>query len=326
MATGDEQANGTNGFASEDDRGTVNCVVSNAPEDDGCRIQKGSRRSRIESVKVRKNREEDTEVAKAVASNHSRPPLKDKTNHCIASPVGNGHDSADDSDSLQSTPGFEGVDDGDDDDYDDDNYDYDCVGSPPLKDGSAANDADVHVWSRADNFKQDRPNYMEARRKCDFSSIESVNHWFPPYINKGKFNCPISLMNAADTRKGKSLVVRYWRKLSTKQQSEKWDGILLAQQQKQKEPSAHKSRQSTEVNTTSSVQPPRKKRRTLADDRDESEDDGAWERVLTSNERAEQRRRKKNEAAREKTQQRKQQQQEQEQQEQQQQPAVRTKY
>jgi len=237
MATGDEQANGTTGFASEDDQGTVDCVVSNAPEDDGCRIQKGFRRSRIESVKVRKNREEDTEVAKAVvASNHSRPPLKDKANHCIASPVGNGYDSADDSDSLPSTPGFECVDDGDDDDYDDDDYDNDCGGSPPLKDGSAANDADVHVWSRADNFKQkqDRPHYMD-------SSIQSVNHWFPPYTNKGKFNCPISLINAADTRKGKSLVVRDWRKLSTKQQSEKWDGILLAQRQKQKKPSARKS-------------------------------------------------------------------------------------
>ena len=115
METGDAQSNGTTGFASSAYRNSVVGVVINAPEDDGCRTQKGT-----------------------VVSNHSRPPLKDTTNQ-IASPVRNGYDSgADDSDSLPSScgatsPGF--VDRGDDDEKDvDDDGD----------DGEDDNDNDEH--------------------------------------------------------------------------------------------------------------------------------------------------------------------------------------
>jgi hypothetical protein len=303
---------------SSSDGGSVDWVVTNASEDDRGHIQKGSQRLSTEMVKVRGNREREAEEAKAVASNHSRHPLKDNTNLQIAPPVGNGYDSADDSDSRPSSCGAERSEVVDDDDNDGDDCEYGDDGSVSDVPSNAAR-ADVHARSRADNFKQDRPNYMEARERCDFSSIESVNLWFPPYSSRGAFNCPLSLINALDTRKGKSLVVRDWRKLSTKQQLEKWDSILLAQQQqKQKQPSTRKSRRSLDVDTVSVQQPPRKKRRTLADDRNESEDDGAWERVITSKYRAIQRRNRKNEKARGKTQQRKQQQQ-------QQQPTVRMK-
>ena len=318
MPTDDEQSNGAAGFASSDVKEFLVGVVTDASEDDGCHIQNRPRRSRTKSVKIRENREAEAEASKAVASNHSRPALKDTTNLQIAPSVRIGYSSADDSNSLPSSCGAtspDSSDGGDDDDddcgYNDDDGSVSEAPSPPsLNDSGAATATDACVRSRVDNIhiNQQRPNYLLAREKCNFSSIEDVNKWFPPYSSRGAFNCPQSLINAVDTRKGKSLVVGDWRKLSTKQQQKKWDSILLAQQQ-QKQPSARKVRRASDVDTVSVQQPPRRKRRTLADDMNESEDDGAWERVLTSNDRAAQRRNKKNERAREKTQQRKQQQQ-----------------
>jgi hypothetical protein len=319
MPTDDEQSNGAADFASSNVKEILVGGVTDASEDDGCHIQNRPRRSRTKSVKIRENREAEAEASKAVASNHSRPPLKDTTNLQIAPSVRIGYSSADDSNSLPSSCGATSPDssDGDDDDDDDDCGYNDDDGSvseapspPSLNDSGAATATDACVRSRVDNIhtNQHRPNYLEATERCDFSSIEDVNKWFPPYSSRGAFNCPQSLINAADTRKGKSLVVRDWRKLSMKQQSAKWDSILLAQQ-KQKQPSARKVRRASDVDTTSVQEQQRRKRRTLADDMNESEDERAWERVLTSNDRAAQRRNKKNERAREKTQQRKQQQQ-----------------
>lgn len=103
--------------------------------------------------------------------------------------------------------------------------------------------------SRAENFNHDQLHYMEARERCDNSSIESVNLWYPPCNNKGTFNCPLSLINKANTRKVKSLVVRYWCKLSAKQHGNKWDDMLLTQQQK-KQFLLPKLWQSLDVNAT----------------------------------------------------------------------------
>ena len=77
-------------------------MVTDASEDDGCRIQKGSQCSRIKSVKVRGNGDEAAEGAMQFSKSLQ------------ASSCDNSLDSADGSDSLR-CEGF--VDCGDGDDY-----------------------------------------------------------------------------------------------------------------------------------------------------------------------------------------------------------------
>ena len=169
----DEQSNGAAGFASSNVKEILVGGVTNALEDNGCHIQNRSRRSRTESVKVRENREVEAEASKAVASTHSRPPLKDTTNLHIAPSVGNGYNSADDSNSLPSSCGATSPDSSDDDndcgyDVDDDSV-SDTPLPPSLNDSDAAKAADACVRLRVDNIhiNQQRPNYLLAREKCD---------------------------------------------------------------------------------------------------------------------------------------------------------------
>ena len=173
----DEQSNGAAGFASSNVKEILVGGVTTALEDNGCHIQNRSRRSRTESVKVQENREVEAEASKAVTSTHSRPPLKDMTNLQIAPSVGNGYNSADDSNSLPSSCGATSPDSSDDDNDNDGDCGYDVDDSvsdtpspPSLNDSDAAKAADACVRLRVDNIhiNQQRPNYLSlAREKCD---------------------------------------------------------------------------------------------------------------------------------------------------------------
>ena len=128
----------------------------------------------------------------------------------------------------------------------------------------------------ADRLK--RADREEASRRCIFSDHESINEHYPTYVGKGTYNCPLSLINRAATKKGKVRTILDWRMLSPKQQREKLDALFDNQ------PHVLRVRES-EV----SVQPrAHKKRRTLADDRDLAEFGGnksEWEKVLEAQER-----------------------------------------
>ena len=60
---------------------------------------------------------------------------------------------------------------------------------------------------------------------------------YPNYVGKGTYNCPLSLINHAATKKGKARVILNWRMLSPKQQREKLDAsydnqpLVLLQEQ-----------------------------------------------------------------------------------------------
>ena len=54
--------------------------------------------------------------------------------------------------------------------------------------------------NRADRLK--RADREEALRRCIFSYHESINKYFPIYFGKGTYNCPLSLINCAATKKG----------------------------------------------------------------------------------------------------------------------------
>ncbi len=75
----------------------------------------------------------------------------------------------------------------------------------------------------ADRLK--RANQEEALRRCDFSDPESINEHYPAYVGKGTFNCPLSWINAATTKRGKARIIFDWRMLTLKQQKEKLDAI-----------------------------------------------------------------------------------------------------
>ena len=109
-----------------------------------------------------------------------------------------------------------------------------------------------------------RADREEALRRCIFSDHESINQYSPIYVGKGTYNCPLSLINCAATKKGKVRTILDWLMLSPKQQREKLDALFDNQ------PHVLRVRES-EV----SVQPrAHKKRRTLADDRDLGEFSG----------------------------------------------------
>ncbi len=109
-----------------------------------------------------------------------------------------------------------------------------------------------------------RADREEALRRCIFSDHESINQYSPIYVGKGTYNCPLSLINCAATKKGKVRTILDWLMLSPKQQREKLDALFDNQ------PHVLRVRES-EI----SVQPrAHKKRRTLADDRDLGEFSG----------------------------------------------------
>jgi hypothetical protein len=54
---------------------------------------------------------------------------------------------------------------------------------------------------------------------------ESINKHYPTYVGKGTFNCPLSWINAAATKREKARIILNWRMLNPKQQKEKLDAI-----------------------------------------------------------------------------------------------------
>ena len=284
METGDEQAGDVAGFGNENSRGI------DRRQDDISSAQRQPGRSRAPSLKVRENRVAEVEAQAIAVERSRRAPLKDKTN--LLSPIQDDESSTSSSPSAQTpttTPRSLN------------NSDSISTASPLL------NNDDVHAPSKADRFNQaHRPDACEARTKCDFTSIESVNHWFPPYSGKGSFNVPFSLIGQATDPKRRATIVREWRMLTTKQQEKKWDDILAKQQKKNQR--SHNPRQMSIANSPNGcdeTQQPRysKRRRTLEDDKNESEDDDAWNRIFTSIDREFERKERRNKKGREKTQQ-----------------------
>lgn len=130
----------------------------------------------------------------------------------------------------------------------------------------------------ADRLK--RADREEASRRCIFSHHESINEHYPTYVGKGTYNCPLSLINRAATKKGKVRTILDWRMLSPKQQREKLDALYDNQPLVLRERSGE---------SDVSEQPrAHKKRRTLAEDRDLVEfggNESEWEKVLEAQER-----------------------------------------
>jgi hypothetical protein len=286
MERGDKQAEDSCGFVTENSRGI------DRRRRDGINITgRRSGRSRKASLKVR----ESWAAEEVDANTAERAPLTDKTN-LLTSPIQDDESSvsvyADEEPFLPSP-----------------------TSSSPLPLKSKNDTAKIAVVAhRANRFKQShRPDASEARARCDFTSVESINHWFPPYSGKGTFNCPFSLIQQAVDQKGRATIVREWRMLTTKQQGERWDVILAQRQQKKRQEHQHNPRQvmvgNTPVDGGSSGEHETlqscnlKRRRTLEDDRNESEDENALDRVLTSVGREFERRERRNKKSREKTQQ-----------------------
>jgi hypothetical protein len=148
------------------------------------------------------------------------------------------------------------------------------LSAPPSTDsqeeGAPPNPADRLKWA-------DRE---EASRRCIFSDHKSINEHYPTYVGKGTYNCPLSLINRAATKKGKVRTILDWRMLSPKQQREKLDALYDNQPLVLRERSGE---------SDVSEQPrAHKKRMTLAEDRDLVEFGGnksEWEKVLEAQER-----------------------------------------
>jgi hypothetical protein len=52
---------------------------------------------------------------------------------------------------------------------------------------------------------------------------ELINEHYPAYVGKGIFNCLLSWINAAATKRGKVRIILDWCMLTPKQQKEKLD-------------------------------------------------------------------------------------------------------
>ncbi len=121
----------------------------------------------------------------------------------------------------------------------------------------------------------------------------------PP--SKGTFNCPLSLINAATTKRGKARIILNWWMLTPKQQKEKLDAVY----DNQLVPQVGLVSDSSNVDNIMLAQPRHRKRRTLAEDRDllvkfsGNEDECA--KVLRAQERQLERKERQNAKNREKT-------------------------
>jgi hypothetical protein len=117
--------------------------------------------------------------------------------------------------------------------------------------------------------------------QCNFSDPESINKHYPAYVGKGTFNCPLSWINAAATKRGKVRIILDRHMLTPKQQKEKLDAIYNNQLVLQE------GSVSGVLNVDRMLAQPSscKKRRTLAEDRDLlgkfSGNEDEWVKVLT---------------------------------------------
>ncbi len=104
-------------------------------------------------------------------------------------------------------------------------------------------------------------------------------------MGKGPFNCPLSWINAAATKRGKARIILDWRMLTLKQQKEKLDAIYDNQL------ILREGLVSGVWNVDRMLAQPisRKKRRTLAEDRDLlgkfSGNEDEWVKLLRAQER-----------------------------------------
>jgi hypothetical protein len=77
-----------------------------------------------------------------------------------------------------------------------------------------------------------RTDRNEAIERCDFTSLASINFWFPTYASKGQINIPLVLLSHLFSNKAKAKAIREWRMLSKLQQLDKMkDTLLISQQQ-----------------------------------------------------------------------------------------------
>ncbi len=120
-------------------------------------------------------------------------------------------------------------------------------------------------------------------------------------MGKGTFNCPLSWINAAATKRGKAKIILDWRMLTPKQQKEKLDAIYDNQLVLQEGLVSGVSNVDRMLAQPSS----RKKRRTLAEDRDKlgkfSGNEDEWVKVLRTQERQLEREERQNSKNKEKT-------------------------
>ena len=83
----------------------------------------------------------------------------------------------------------------------------------------------------ADRCHQDhRPDPAEAFEKCNFTCHQSVNKWYPPYKNRGTFNCPYSLISASTSRARQREIVQEWRQLHPVAQRKRMEEIFAQQE------------------------------------------------------------------------------------------------
>ena len=83
---------------------------------------------------------------------------------------------------------------------------------------------------RTNPFVQDyRPDPTEAFKECNFTDHQSVNKWYPPYKNRGTFNCPYSLLSAATSRAQQREIVNEWRQLHPGAQKARMEEIFAQQ-------------------------------------------------------------------------------------------------
>ncbi len=120
-------------------------------------------------------------------------------------------------------------------------------------------------------------------------------------MGKGTFNCPLSWINAATTKRGKARIIFDWRVLTPKQQKEKLDAMYDNQLVLREGLVSGVSNVDRMLAQPSS----RKKRRTLAQDRDLlgefSGNEDEWVKVLREQERQLERKEHQNSKNREKT-------------------------
>jgi hypothetical protein len=144
-------------------------------------------------------------------------------------------------------------------------------------------------------------NQEEALRRCDFSDPELINELYPTYVGKGTFNCPLSWIDAAATKRGKARMILNWCMLTPKQQKEKLDAIYDNQLV------LREGLVSGVLNVDRMLAQPSscKKRRTLAKDRDLlgkfSGNEDEWVKVLRVQERQLECKERRNSKNREKT-------------------------
>jgi hypothetical protein len=95
---------------------------------------------------------------------------------------------------------------------------------------TASDTAPAQKPSASSRFK--RTDRAEAIQMCDFTSLASINHWFPAYVGKGQINIPLLLLSQCSSNKAKAKAIYEWRMLSRLQQLDKMkEALIISQEQ-----------------------------------------------------------------------------------------------